>query len=129
LLLQIDIQTLTPHLVYKKGSRKRIQQEKTIEELKKGERVNVKISALHIFLLRDGKYLSTPGLFTGFNWSNSSAGTVISIHPTPDLEYTSPITNRLRHRDTGLRATADPSLLVESLLDLGQSLAGVLALD
>lgn len=36
---------------------KRIQQEKTIDELKKGERVNVKISPMHIFLLRDGKRL------------------------------------------------------------------------
>jgi len=77
---------------------KRVQEELTIKELKKGERVNVKILPMYIFLLRDG--------------------TVISIHPTPNLEYTAPITNRLRQRDTGLRATADPSLLVQSLLDL-----------
>ncbi|KZP10118.1 hypothetical protein FIBSPDRAFT_872974 [Athelia psychrophila] len=77
---------------------KRIQQEKTIDELKKGERVNVKISPMHIFLLRDG--------------------TVISIHPTPSLDYTAPITNRLRTRDGMLRTTADASLLVQSLLDL-----------
>ena len=36
------------------------------------------------------------------------------------LNFTSPITERLRQRDTGLRSTADPSLLVQSLLDLGE---------
>lgn len=46
-------------------------------------------------------------------------GTVISVSPTNDLSFTTPIMARLRQRDTGLRATADPSLLVESLLDLG----------
>ena len=49
------------------------------------------------------------------------SGTVISINETPDIDFTVPIISRLRHRDTVLRATADPSLLVESLLDLGQS--------
>lgn len=34
------------------------------------------------------------------------------------MDYTTPITERLRQRHTGLRKTADPSLLVESLLDL-----------
>lgn len=33
---------------------------------------------------------------------------------------TAPITERLRQPSTGLRSTADPSLLVESLLDLGK---------
>jgi Mg2+ and Co2+ transporter CorA len=70
----------------------------SIEELKRGERVNVKVSPMFIFLFRDG--------------------TVISIHPTPNLEFTSPIGARLRQRDTGLRTSADPSLLVQSLLDL-----------
>jgi len=45
-------------------------------------------------------------------------GTVISINAAPDLHFTRPILHRLRQRDTGLRATADPSLLVQSLLDL-----------
>lgn len=40
-----------------KARRKRVQDEKTIEELKKGERVNVKISPMSIFLLRDGMTL------------------------------------------------------------------------
>jgi hypothetical protein len=40
------------------------------------------------------------------------------MHSTPDLELTQPITRRLRQRDTGLRTSADPSLLVQSLLDL-----------
>lgn len=40
------------------------------------------------------------------------------MHPTPNLELTQPITRRLRQRDTGLRTSADASLLVQSLLDL-----------
>ncbi|KAK0209054.1 hypothetical protein DFS33DRAFT_498400 [Desarmillaria ectypa] len=63
-----------------------------------GDRVNVKVYPLHIFLFRDG--------------------TVISMHGNPSLELTQPIANRLYQRDTGLRASADPSLLVQSLLDL-----------
>jgi len=43
---------------------------------------------------------------------------VISMHSTPNVELTQPITRRLRQRDTGLRTSADPSLLVQSLLDL-----------
>ena len=70
-----------------------------IRELKRGERVNVKIAPLCIFLFRDG--------------------TVISIHRDTHLGFTEPITERLRQRDTGLRTTADPSLLAESLIDLG----------
>ena len=72
-----------------------------IRELKRGERVNVKIAPMCIFLFRDG--------------------TVISIHRDTHLAFTEPITERLRQRDTGLRTTADPSLLVESLIDLGES--------
>jgi hypothetical protein len=53
--------------------------------------------------------------------TNYVAGTVISMHPTPNLEFTSPITSRLRQRDTGLRTSADASLLLQSLLDLSQS--------
>ncbi|TBU26615.1 hypothetical protein BD311DRAFT_725745 [Dichomitus squalens] len=71
---------------------------KLLRELKRGDRVNVKIQPLCIFLFRDG--------------------TVISIHKDNTLNFTAPITERLRQRDTGLRTTADPSLLVQSLLDL-----------
>lgn len=81
-----------------KKSRKNVRNIHLIRELKRGERVNVKISPICIFLLRDG--------------------TVISIHRDTNLKFTEPITERLRQRDTGLRTTADPSLLVESLIDL-----------
>ena len=50
----------------------------------------------------------------------SLLGTVITIHQDTRLDLTAPITERLRQRDTGLRSTADASLLVESLLDLGR---------
>ncbi|KAH8094648.1 hypothetical protein BXZ70DRAFT_946975 [Cristinia sonorae] len=83
--------------VDKKG-RKDARNIRIIRELKKGERVNVKIQPMCIFLYRDG--------------------TVISMHPDSRLTFTSPISERLRQRDTGLRATADPSLLVQSLIDL-----------
>ncbi|RPD82705.1 hypothetical protein L226DRAFT_476045 [Lentinus tigrinus ALCF2SS1-7] len=69
-----------------------------LRDLKRGDRVNVKIQPLCLFLFRDG--------------------TVISIHKDNTLNFTAPITERLRQRDTGLRTTADPSLLVESLIDL-----------
>ncbi|KAG6874363.1 hypothetical protein C0995_015099 [Termitomyces sp. Mi166 len=71
---------------------------RTLNALKQGDRVNVNVSPMFIFLLRDG--------------------TVISIHNVPDLKFTSPISARLRQRDTGLRNSADPSLLVHALLDL-----------
>lgn len=45
-------------------------------------------------------------------------GTVITIYAKPSAEFIDPIRNRLRSRDTILRSTADPSLLIESLLDL-----------
>ncbi|TCD67881.1 hypothetical protein EIP91_011815 [Steccherinum ochraceum] len=81
-----------------KKDRKNARNVKIIRELKKGDRVNVKIQPMCIFLFRDG--------------------TVISIHPDSRLNFTAPITERLRQRDTGLRTTADPSLLVQSLIDL-----------
>ena len=49
-------------------------------------------------------------------------GTVISFQSKPNFHLTEPIVARIRQRDTTLRTTADPSLLVESLLDLGESL-------
>ncbi|KAI0658336.1 hypothetical protein C8Q70DRAFT_189962 [Cubamyces menziesii] len=78
----------------KKNARNR----KLLKELKGGDRVGVKIAPMCIFLFRDG--------------------TVISIHKDNTLNFTAPITERLRQRDTGLRSTADPSLLVQSLVDL-----------
>ncbi|THH04885.1 hypothetical protein EW145_g5200 [Phellinidium pouzarii] len=73
--------------------RKREAEAKTIEKLKRGDRVNVKTMPFFIFLFRDG--------------------TVISINQSPDISFVAPISARLRQRDTGLRATADPSLLVQ----------------
>ena len=49
---------------------------------------------------------------------NILTGTVISISPSPNLSFTSPIARRLVQPDTGLRMSADPSLLVHALLDL-----------
>ncbi|KZT67335.1 hypothetical protein DAEQUDRAFT_767243 [Daedalea quercina L-15889] len=62
------------------------------------DRVNVKISPVCIFLFRDG--------------------TVISISKETNLDFMAPIRERLRQFDTGLRKSADPSLLVQSLIDL-----------
>ncbi|OCH92983.1 hypothetical protein OBBRIDRAFT_790708 [Obba rivulosa] len=81
-----------------KKKRKNARAVQLIQELKRGDRVNVNIRPLSIFLLRDG--------------------TVISVHGDTKLGFTGPITDRLRRRDTGLRTTADASLLVQSLLDL-----------
>lgn len=72
--------------------------EVSVAALKQDGRVNVNVSPMFIFLFRDG--------------------TVISIHPTPDLSLTAPITQRLRQRDTVLRKSADASLLVHGILDL-----------
>ncbi|KAJ7513039.1 magnesium transporter [Mycena galericulata] len=69
-----------------------------LRALKSGERVDVNVYPMSIFLFRDG--------------------TVISIHSTPSLEMMEPITNRLRQFDGRLRASADASLLVQSLLSL-----------
>ncbi|KIP06840.1 hypothetical protein PHLGIDRAFT_72083 [Phlebiopsis gigantea 11061_1 CR5-6] len=69
-----------------------------IHELKKGDRVDVKITAMCMFLLRDG--------------------TVITIHPDTTLQFTAPIVDRLKQRDSGLRTSSDASLLVEGIIDL-----------
>ena len=80
--------------------KKRNAEEVAIQMLKEG-RVSVKVSPMFIFLLRDG--------------------TVISMHDDPNVELTKPIAHRLNQRDTVLRTSADPSLLVQSLLDLSTS--------
>jgi len=77
---------------------KQVEHEVTLDALKQGERVNVRVSPMFVFLLRDG--------------------TVISLHTAPSLKFTSPISKRIHQRDTGLRTSADPSLLVHAILDL-----------
>ncbi|TEB32375.1 hypothetical protein FA13DRAFT_1790699 [Coprinellus micaceus] len=68
-----------------------------LRELKKEMRVEVRKEPWFIFLLRNG--------------------TVISIHPAL-CDYAAPIKERLNHFDSVLRTSDDPSLLVESLVDL-----------
>ncbi|KAF8079139.1 magnesium transporter [Lyophyllum atratum] len=81
-----------------KKQQNKVIHEVTLDALKQGERVNVKVSPMFVFLLRDG--------------------TVISLHAAPTLDFTAPISKRLHQRDTGLRTSADPSLLVHAILDL-----------
>ncbi|KAF9459651.1 hypothetical protein BDZ94DRAFT_1291491 [Collybia nuda] len=69
-----------------------------LRALTRGDRVNVKHEPMFIFLLPNG--------------------TVISIHPSPNLDFTTPISERILQSDSVLRISADASLLVESLLDL-----------
>ncbi|KIL71365.1 hypothetical protein M378DRAFT_194546 [Amanita muscaria Koide BX008] len=64
----------------------------------KGDRVDIRHEPLFIFFIRDG--------------------TVISIRPSPNLEFTRPIEERLHEPDSILRSSVDASILVESLLDL-----------
>ena len=76
-----------------------------------------------IFLLRDGMLSGLEALVPQAQaFFSLCLGTVISIHPSPNLDFTAPITSRLRVRDSLLRSSADPSMLVESLLDLSQPL-------
>ncbi|KAG2153526.1 uncharacterized protein EDB93DRAFT_221576 [Suillus bovinus] len=90
---------LTPATRKESASRKRREKAQMIlTDLKKAGRVNVCIHPISIFLLRDG--------------------TVISVMPSDFIDFTGSIMARLRQPDTGLRASADPSLLVQSLLDL-----------
>ncbi|KAG6330165.1 hypothetical protein ID866_8925 [Astraeus odoratus] len=70
----------------------------SLEELKKEGRVHVRVQPISIFLLRNG--------------------TVISILPRQCADFAEPIMARLHQADTGLRTSADPSLLVQGLLDL-----------
>ncbi|TFL06266.1 hypothetical protein BDV98DRAFT_499232 [Pterulicium gracile] len=70
----------------------------TLDQLKKEERVPVSIKPMFMFLMRDG--------------------TVISMHASPSIEFTAPIAARLQQRDTLLRRSADPSMLLQSILDL-----------
>ncbi|KAJ7756783.1 hypothetical protein DFH07DRAFT_819920 [Mycena maculata] len=76
----------------------RQQQILRIAALTRGDRVLVKHEPMFIFLLRDG--------------------TVISIHPTTNLEFTEPVAERMQQHDSVLRTSEDPAILVEALLDL-----------
>jgi len=69
-----------------------------IAALKKGDRVAVKHEPMFIFLLREG--------------------TVISIRPTQNLQFTEPVTERMHQHDSVLRTSEDPAILLEALLDL-----------
>ncbi|KAF9446278.1 hypothetical protein P691DRAFT_733595 [Macrolepiota fuliginosa MF-IS2] len=62
------------------------------------DHINTTHEPMHIFLFHDG--------------------TVISIMPTTDLDFTAPITERLHHSQSVLRTSEDASLLIEALLDL-----------
>ncbi|KAJ3556343.1 hypothetical protein NM688_g2080 [Phlebia brevispora] len=77
-------------------SRKDARNLKVIQELLKGQRVDVRVTPMCIFLLRDGKYT---GLFFSYR-------------------FTAPISERLLQKTSGLRSRADASLLVQGLLDL-----------
>ena len=89
-----------------------------MQELKDGGRVNVAIKPVCIFLFKDGGYNRDRVRHCSLRYF-PLAGTVISIHPDNDLKFTEPIRRRLTQRDTVLRSTADASLLVHGLLDLG----------
>ncbi|KAF9225244.1 hypothetical protein BS17DRAFT_778349 [Gyrodon lividus] len=106
--VDIEMQSGGPNNIYSSAmpttrqestSRKRREKAQlTLEELKKDGRVNVRVQPISIFLLRNG--------------------TVISILPQNCVDFFGHIMARLRQPDTGLRTSADASLLVQSLLDL-----------
>ncbi|KIK29956.1 hypothetical protein PISMIDRAFT_648208, partial [Pisolithus microcarpus 441] len=88
-------------VVSRKESAARRRREKaqlTLDELKKEGRVHVKVQPVSVFLLRNG--------------------TVISIFSRDCVNFAEPIMARLQEPDTGVRMSADASLLVQSLLDL-----------
>ncbi|KAI6031228.1 hypothetical protein PISMIDRAFT_88428 [Pisolithus microcarpus 441] len=88
-------------VVSRKESAARKRREKaqlTLDELKKEGRVHVKVQPVSVFLLRNG--------------------TVISIFSRDCVNFAEPIMARLQEPDTGVRMSADASLLVQSLLDL-----------
>ena len=59
-------------------------------------------------------------IFSVIKYLRFFTGTVVSLQPSYDLDLTFPISQRLRSRDTVLTKSADPSLLVHALLDLGR---------
>ncbi|KAL0952003.1 hypothetical protein HGRIS_008654 [Hohenbuehelia grisea] len=107
---------------------RRAAQDRTINELKKGERVNVKVAPMFIFLFRDGTVISlrrqappsTPAA-TGAGHAGHNCeerGCAVKVPTHQKVDFTEPIMKRLRQTDTLLRKSADPSMLVQSLLDL-----------
>jgi Mg2+ and Co2+ transporter CorA len=90
-------ETVDP-VVRHRAQRERRKHARAIERLKSGARVDVKVHPLCIFLLRNG--------------------TVITIARSSSNQFASPIVRRLQHRDTSLRLSADPALLVHAVLDL-----------
>ncbi|KAI6136115.1 hypothetical protein F5141DRAFT_996716 [Pisolithus sp. B1] len=98
---QKDVRSGLQAVILRKESVARRRREKaqlTLDELKKDGRVHVKVEPVSIFLLRNG--------------------TVISIFPRDYVSFAEPIMARLQEPDTGIRTSADASLLVQSLLDL-----------
>lgn len=91
---------------------------KIVQQLLEGQRVNVRVAPMNILLFRDGQYESNPDIFIDSH--GLVLGTVISIQGDQGLARTSPITDRLQHVSSGLRASPDASLLVQSLIDLGK---------
>ncbi|KAG8906532.1 hypothetical protein FRC00_012530, partial [Tulasnella sp. 408] len=93
-----------------------------INELKKDERVEVKLRNLYCVMFRDGTWaLSSQRVIGGHDrlahdyWG---AGTLITIHQDVNSDFFHPIMGRLRQRDTLLRNTADVSLLLQGIIDL-----------
>lgn len=62
--------------------------------------------------------LSAPPVHRHISTSVASIGTLITINRDTDLTFTAPIATWLERRDTSLRTSADPSLLLHALLDL-----------
>lgn len=70
-----------------------------LEKLKEsGQRVHVKVTPMFMFLFREG--------------------VVITLNQAPNLDFSAPISMRLTQRDTVLRKSIDPSLLIHALLDI-----------
>ncbi|KAG8894391.1 hypothetical protein FRB99_001310, partial [Tulasnella sp. 403] len=93
----------------------------TVNELKKGERVEVKLRNLYIIMFRDGMKFIFPkrGAYLIILLLRPRlSGTLISIHQDPHTTFFDPILARLRQRDTLLRNTADVSLLLQAIIDL-----------
>ncbi|KAJ6513781.1 hypothetical protein C8R47DRAFT_1091816 [Mycena vitilis] len=57
-------------------------------------------------------------IFSGLSGFRLAVRTIISIRPTPNLEFTEPVTERMHRHDSVLRTSEDPAMLVEALLDL-----------
>ena len=71
-----------------------------------GERVEVDVKTMNLFLLRD----RVSNTLSSSSCLILAAGTVISFHPTPSLALTAPISRRLRPLETVLKKS---SLLVQ----------------